>query len=133
MCSGRRGCEEEPAWLSLLANYTPGEHGTWIIVLGENKSAAEMVSATGRDSVVVFGSLLSACSIVLNLLLVFILSRRRPRAMPSAVAFPARPLLVNSSLTQLAMGAFVIPLHVLTESVGRWSLGPIMCRCWLSA
>ncbi|ELU06037.1 hypothetical protein CAPTEDRAFT_188563 [Capitella teleta] len=138
MCEdGAHGCpraEADWSWLPLLVNYTPGERNSWIIVREENKSQyAEMVNETGRASVVLFGGMLSACSVLLNLFLCWLLSRRRPHSLPAAVAFPARPLLINSSLAQLALGAFVIPLQVVTEKVGRWALGPVMCRCWLSA
>lgn len=132
-CPINEAAWSDSSWLPRFLNHTPGQN-TWIIIHEENKSLhSEMVSETGRISVVLFGGFLSAWTLAVNLFLCWLLTRRRPTSPMAGPSFPARWLVINSGLCQLLLGAFVIPLNVVTEKTGHWCFGPIACRIWLSS
>ena len=91
-----------------------------------------MVSQSQSHSVLVFGSVLCAWSILCNLLVVVLVARRHQHYVITSNK-PLRWLILHFTLAQLLQAAFVVPLSVHTERTGYWVFGPIMCRVWLVA
>ena len=116
-------------WLKELlpANFT-WTPDTWVLIEENQSAEREMVGKSGRNSVVLYGSMLAVWSVIFNIALCCIVSRRQQGKRHSA---PFRWLVFNFSLVQAAIGAFIIPLNIWTENYNEWAFGAAMCRVWL--
>ena len=116
-----------PGWGPDPGNFSSVWRDTWTLLSEDVSEDREMVYLPRRQGVVVFGALLAAWTLALNLLLLIVLSRGRSGRGPGLL------LPGNLVLASLLTGAFVVPLSVRTESVGGWTLGIGTCRAWLLA
>lgn len=114
-------------------NWSDSEHWQirdgWILITENSSLTREMVFQPRRQAVVVYGTLLTAWSVLCNLLLA-VLVARKPH---TDYIYPLKWLVLNSTAAQLMLAAFVVPLQVKTEHSGGWAFGPGLCRGWLFA
>ena len=102
---------------------------TWIVITENQTTIREMVFLPKRPAVVIYGTLLTAWSVLCNLLVLLLLLRKSH----TDYSYPLKWLVLNFTWAQLLLGAFVVPLGTTIEHYGQWEHGPILCRTWLMA
>ena len=102
---------------------------TWIVITENQTLSREMVFLPRRPAVVIYGTLLTAWSVLCNLILLILLLRKSH----TDYSYPLKWLVFNFAWAQFLLGAFVVPLGVTIEHYGKWEHGPVLCRTWLMA
>ncbi|KAK2144155.1 hypothetical protein LSH36_781g01012 [Paralvinella palmiformis] len=102
----------------------------WTILEANTSSHAEMVSGSGRTSVLVFGGLLTFWSFFLHATFLWTMIRKHRSADKKSCHNPLIWFLVNSSLDQLAIVGIVLPVELVTEYNGTWTSGRTFCQLW---
>lgn len=105
---------------------------TWVVTNGSKTAERFAVENWLSGKIFVYGSLLSTWVVLLNsvLCLVFVVTSQGKRDF-SIGSQMSSCLRVNFSLTQLLIGAVVIPGTLVIDHNGVWPFGPGLCRLWL--
>lgn len=100
-----------------------------------------------RSGLVTYGVLLTISAAIVNMLLCLVNLRRHRRdnevsttrfddtgsssiTMTSSSSF-RRPAIINFVVVQLAIGIVVVPVKVMTDTMGVWTIGGTACRAYL--
>ena len=126
---------------SSSAYWTSSAAGWILVVITDSKSAGPRESISNwipRSGLISCGVLISLLAAIINIAICLALLRRRSTSGYSELTSSSssswrRISVINFSVVQLTLGVVVVPIKVVTDALGVWTMGPMACRVYLLA
>jgi hypothetical protein len=129
--------------LPASAIYSPAT-GWFYVIVAESESTGPRQPVSNwipRSGLVSYGVVLALLAAVINALLCLVSLRRRSHGDKSTASGYdetdggttswRRLALINFTVVQLAVGVVIVPVKVMTDTLGMWTIGGAACRIYL--